>query len=378
MSTSELATETQRRRDRWTERQRENASLRLSFPPSLRLFASVALWLCGLTLYFAPEAFAQGISTVGDYADRLERAEQSVDEVIELESPAKALVVRMNSVKRLLPEREEVQFNGSIVRVDNAWLHEAVDKVIGIANGDLEQRNSTLIEISSRLARLKQSVKESQTAQDRALKDQRALLEKILARPEYQPEEKRDSMIGRLIKRIKEFIYWLLEKLFGVGPARAPQTGGGGLVAVFRILVLLAVIAALLYGAVRLTRRLQGRQSAEEKKETREALGEEIAEDLTAADLFANATELARQGEYRKAIRRAYIALLCDLEQRGKLRLGRSKTNRDYLDAIRPEQVIYPTFSVMTNAFENVWYGQGRATEDEFQNFVTHYREVVK
>src|SRR5215510_1065676 len=99
MSTSEFATETQRRRDGETERQRENAFLRLSVPPSLHLFASVALWLCGLTLYFAPEAFAQGISTVGDYADRLERAEQSVDEVIELESPAKALVVRMNSVK---------------------------------------------------------------------------------------------------------------------------------------------------------------------------------------------------------------------------------------------------------------------------------------
>jgi hypothetical protein len=338
----------------------------------------VALWLCGLTLYFAPEVFAQGISTAGDYANRLERAEQSVDEVIELESPAPALVVRMNSIKRLLPEREEVQFNGSIVRVDNAWLHESVDKVIGIANGDLEQRNSTLIEISSRLARLKQSVKESQTAQDRALKDQRALLEKILARPEYHPEEKRDSMIGRMLKRIKESILWLLEKLFGGGPARAPQTGGAGLIAVIRILVLLAVIAALLYGAVRLARRLQGRQSPEEKKETREALGEEIAEDLTAADLFANATELARQGEYRKAIRRAYIALLCDLEQRGKLRLGRSKTNRDYLDAVRPEHGIYPTFSVMTNAFEHVWYGQGRATEDEFQNFVTHYREVVK
>jgi len=363
---------------KWGNGEKHLVSLSHFLLVSPSLLIPVALLLCGLISYFAPEVFAQGISTVGDYANRLERAEQSVDEVIELESPAPALVFRMNSIKRLLPEREEVQFNGSIVRVDNAWLHEAVDKVIGIANGDLEQRNSTLIEISGRLARLKQSVKESQTAQDRALKDQRALLEKILARPEYQPEEKRDSMIGRLIKRIKESSYWLLEKLFGVGPARAPQTGGGGLVFVFRILVLLAVIAALLYGAVRLARRLQGRQSAEEKKETREALGEEIAEDLTAADLFANATELARQGEYRKAIRRAYIALLCDLEQRGKLRLGRSKTNRDYLDAMRPEQGIYPTFSVMTNAFEHVWYGQGRATEDEFQNFVTHYREVVK
>ena len=67
-----------------------------------------------------------------------------------------------------------------------------------------------------------------------------------------------------------------------------------------------------------------------------------------------------------------------NFEQRGKLRLGRSKTNRDYLDAMRSEQRIYPTFSVMTNAFEHVWYGQERATEDEFREFVALYQEMVK
>jgi hypothetical protein len=45
---------------------------------------------------------------------------------------------------------------------------------------------------------------------------------------------------------------------------------------------------------------------------------------------------------------------------------------------MRPELAIYPTFSLMTNAFEHIWYGQERATEDAFQDFVTLYREVVK
>jgi Domain of unknown function (DUF4129) len=138
------------------------------------------------------------------------------------------------------------------------------------------------------------------------------------------------------------------------------------------------VTAALIFGAVKLARRFQARPKPAEEAETREALGEVIAEDATAADLFAMASELARQGEYRKAIRRAYIALLCDFDQRGKLRLGRSKTNRDYLDAMRSEQRIYPTFSVMTFAFERAWYGQERATEEEFQNFVTLYQEAIK
>jgi len=147
---------------------------------------------------------------------------------------------------------------------------------------------------------------------------------------------------------------------------------------VLRALIFLVLVAALIFGAAKLVRRFQIRQKPAKEVETREALGEEIPEYATAADLFAMASELARQGEYRKAIRRAYIALLCDFDQRGKLRLGRSKTNRDYLDAMRSEQRIYPTFSVMTLAFERAWYGQARATEEEFHNFVSLYQEAIK
>jgi hypothetical protein len=323
----------------------------------------------------APAVLAQRLSSVDGYANRLDQAERTVNEAIERNSPASELANRMSTVKRLLPASEEVEFNDVITRVDNAWLHEAVNNVAKNVEGDADQRHSMLSEISARLARLRQSVKAAQTAEDRALQDQGARLDDILARPEYRPEEKRESVIARSIRRITEFIVRSLIKLFG--GASAP--GGAGLVTVLRALIFLVVVAALIFGAAKLARRFQARKKqAAEETETREALGEEIAEDATAADLFAMASELARQGEYRKAIRRAYIALLCDLDQRGKLRLGRSKTNRDYLDAVRSEQRIYPTFSVMTYAFERAWYGQERATEDEFQNFVTLYQEAIK
>ena len=314
---------------------------------------------------------AQGRSTVADYANRLDRAEQMVKEAIEGNSASSELAAEMNDVKRLLPAREEVEFNGSITRIDNAWLHEAADNVVKSAEGRLRM----LGEISARLARLRQSVKSARTAEDRASQDLRARLDGILARPEYQPEEKRESTIARGIRRTKEFILRLLR---GGSSARAPQASGEGLVMVLRALIFLVVIVALIFGAAKLARRFQARRKPAEEAETREALGEEIPEDATADDLFAMASELARHGEYRKAIRRAYIALLCDLDHRGKLRLGRSKTNRDYLDAMRSEQRIYPTFTVMTLAFERAWYGQERATEEEFRNFATLYQEAVK
>lgn len=325
----------------------------------------------------APPVLAQRVSTVGDYADRLDQAERMVNEAIERNSSVWELTPRMDTVKRLLPASEEVEFNGAVTQIDNTWLHEAVNNVVKDVDGDAEARHSMLSEISARLARLRQSVKAAQTAEDQALQDQRAKLDDILARAEYQPEEKRESLIARWIRRIKESIVRLLIKLFGGSSARAPQAGG--LITILRALIFLVVIAALIFGAAKLARRFQARKKpVAEETETREALGEEIAEDATAADLFAMASEMARQGEYRKAIRRAYIALLCDLDQRGKLRLGRSKTNRDYLDAMRLEQRIYPTFSLMTDAFERAWYGQERATEVDFQNFVTLYQEAMQ
>jgi hypothetical protein len=320
----------------------------------------------------------QGRSTVGDYADRLAQAERIVNEARERNSPPSKLAPMMGEVERLLPAGEEVEFNGETIRVNNAWLHEAVNNIVKNAEGDAERRLSMLGEISARLARLRESVKAARTAEDQALQDQRARIDNILARPEYQPVEKRESMIARWIGRIEDLVIRLMIILFGGSSARAPRTGGGGLYMVLRTLIFLIAMAALIFGAVKLARRFQARSKPEEEAETREALGEEIAEDATAADLFAMASELARQGEYRKAIRRAYIALLCDFDQRGKLRLGRSKTNRDYLDAMRSEQRIYPTFSVMTLAFERAWYGQERATEEEFQNFVTLYQEAIK
>jgi len=170
----------------------------------------------------------------------------------------------------------------------------------------------------------------------------------------------------------------MLEKLFSGSRPRGRLSGPVGLVMVLRVAILLIVAAALIFGAVKLVQLFLGRQKPVKKAETREALGEEIPEDATAADLFALASDLARQGEYRKAIRRAYIAMLCEFDRRGKLRLGQSMTNRDYLDAMRSEQLIYPTFSLMTFAFERAWYGQERATEEQFQKFVTLYQEAIK
>src|SRR5262245_8441437 len=170
------------------------------------LFARRHFAIALLAFLCAPPVAVQGRSAVGDYENRLAKAERMVNEELERKSHASELAIRMSEVKQLLPASEEVEFNGATTRVDNAWLHEAVNNLVKIAESGAERRLSMLGEISARLARLRQSVKAAQTAEDRALAAQRAKLDDILARPEYQHEEKRESAIARWIRRVIEYI----------------------------------------------------------------------------------------------------------------------------------------------------------------------------
>jgi hypothetical protein len=312
-----------------------------------------------------------------DYVSRLGEAEEVVDEFTEGEHSAYEVLDAMAKVRQLVPEREDVESESGVVRVDNSWLHQAIDDVVKNAFGDVEQRRSLLIEIADRLFILHERINAAPSQQALKADEQRARLDRILAGAEYRPDEQKESSLRQLARRIWSAMIRFLSR-FESSPRQQPAGAGKGITSGFRILLLLAVLTALLYGMFQLLKRLKLRRKSEQEKEVREVLGEEIAEGVTAADLFGKATQLARQGDYRRAIRRAYIALLFELEQAGKLRLHRSKTNRDYLDSLRSEREIFPAFSTMTGTFENVWYGQTRATEDEYNRFISRYHETIK
>jgi len=334
-----------------------------------------------VVLFAATFAFAA--APVSDYLQRLERAVEIVGELTAEETeekplPVNLVIARLTSVKQLLPAREDVESRGRVVRVDNAWLHEAIENVIKEAGGDVEQRYSRLTDIERGLDYLREQVKLGMAPQAASNQDARAKIESILARAEYHPAVVEESSLKRWARMAREFLAALLRRLFGSGSRQDSPSPDAGSVVFFRAVVILATVAALLFGLYKLARLRRGRLKPEQETEVREVLGEEIAEDLTAADLLSHATDLARRGDYRAAIRRAYIAVLVEMEQRGKLRLHKSKTNRDYLNALRAERQIHTSFSVMTGTFEHVWYGEGRADEDQFNQFISGYRETTR
>ena len=87
---------------------------------------------------------------------------------------------------------------------------------------------------------------------------------------------------------------------------------------------------------------------------------------------------LARRGELRAAIRKAYIALLVELGDRKILSLAQYKTNRDYLRAIRELQPLYQNVKQLTDSFERHWYGFAHATENDWMVFRSAYEQALR
>jgi hypothetical protein len=316
---------------------------------------------------------------LADYQQRVARAAQLAEASAAQTPPSEAQINELQTLKQLLPAREEVETEtgapGQSVRqtvqVDNRWLHELLDS-LRAGTGNPEQQ---LDELAARLAALQQRL--TPPATTTTVEAAHARLARILAQAEYQRAQAQPSTIKRWLDKVRRGLLDLLRRIFGSnGPA--PAQPSQRTLNLTRTLIVLVLVLGLLFALYKLFRWLSGRrQPAPAKKLARQILGEEIPEHLTTEDLLATARALAQQGDYRAAIRRAYLALLYELEQQGKLRLHQAKTNRDYLDALRHEPALYPSFVALTRIFERIWYGHGNATEFDFEGFLTGYRETL-
>jgi hypothetical protein len=329
-------------------------------------FFSVIIWTLMLT-------WGAGAATpFAEYLSRIERAAKIISTLVEgqIEEPDRQRA--LDAVRQMLPATENIQFGQQVVHVDNAWLHETLNGL----NPQEGVRKAQLTELAGRLSALASRLRTAREAEAGEAAAERARLERILARPEYQPESQPESAIEKWVTKVREALFRLLARLLSAGemPGRAPSAATLNWL---RLLIYAGLVLVTVLGLAALARRWLRRAKGEEPGEAREVLGEVIEEDVTAEDLLQRAAELARAGDYRMAIRRAYIALLYELEMRGKLRLHRAKTNRDYLRALSEDQTIYRPAAYLTGAYERVWYGQARATAEDFAGFIQRYREIV-
>jgi hypothetical protein len=140
--------------------------------------------------------------------------------------------------------------------------------------------------------------------------------------------------------------------------------------------LVIAVVAFLIYKfAPLVAQRFRTREKKEKK--SRMSLGEHIDASASAHDLFAEAERMARAGDLRGAIRKGYIALLCDLADRKVIGLARHKTNRDYLRDVRKQSALFERMKLATGSFERHWYGFRTPHTADWDDFREQYRKAV-
>lgn len=352
--------------------------------PRFRVSASpFLLFSFSLLFLFLVLPLAICAATLAEYRKKIDVAQVLVAGLLYIDeedtSAAKRAASERETLAELrlsLPATEKVEWKGANVETNNKWLQ---DKLNEYENENATaKREAILTEISERLASIGQKLDELEnpSASNRTKDEDKRKLGEILSREEYRkPPEKEKSFIERLLDKIAG---WFRSE--APTPNINPSAAGFQSVSLVMQIVLYAVILGLIgFLIYRFAPFLASRFRRREKREKKDRviLGERIAADETADNLFSEAELLARGGNMRGAIRKGYIALLCELSDRKVIGLSRHKTNRDYLRDVRKKRELYENMSGLTSNFERHWYGFEEAEQKDWEEFRNGYRKAV-
>jgi len=310
---------------------------------------------------------------LSDYHENIKRAIETLEPLNKINDESDShdidnvFAESTKSVRSILPKHQTVEFEGESYNVDNSWLHKSLDELDQSADrsNKLDQILNVLHALEARVAD-RQSPGQLVESKEQA----KSRLENILKRPEYATGERGSNALARLLQDIAKW----LEQFFPKRNVNAQRMNFFSVIA--RIVVL--AIAGLVIGFVLkiVLSWFLGRTAKPKRKKSKEpriVLGERLEPDATATDLLAEAEALARQGDLRAAIRKAYIALLVELGERKLVSLAHHKTNRDYLNSLRSLPQIHSRMRGLTESFERHWYGFVTATPDDWQDFRSGY-----
>ena len=315
-----------------------------------------------------------------EYQQRLQQAIDRLVEVVEVNKDfdeadfEKRMLETVEFIRVTLPEHLTVEVDGEVCNVDNTSLHKHLEDLKKLPGAKQFEKVEHLTQL---LEAIEERISERQVALASGVSKEEAKskLESILARPEYATEQRGPNAITRLIR---DFIRWL-QNLF---PKRSPVAPGrvDFLSLIAQILVIGLALVVLIYVVkILLTRFGRTRKTKKpRKKEARIVLGERLEPEATATDLLSQAEILARNGELRAAIRKAYIALLVELGDRKMISLAQHKTNRDYLNSVKSIPPLHATMRGLTDSFERHWYGSEQTTPDDWQNFRAGYLAALR
>ncbi|MBV9848617.1 MAG: DUF4129 domain-containing protein [Armatimonadetes bacterium] len=198
----------------------------------------------------------------------------------------------------------------------------------------------------------------------------------ILDRPEYGSDPFPPPPLSERIA------HWLDQQLQKIQWPHAPNTPNinaptvsPGFIKGLLILLAAGAVAVLVAVLVQALSRRQARARSIPLLDEAEAA---LVEARDTGSLFALAERQAQGGDYRRAFRLVYIATLVALDTGGVLRFDRSKTNWEYLRALRAagRDDVYQAMMPLTRDFDRLWYGLAPAGLSEYSRAVAQYQAL--
>ena len=335
------------------------------------------MWAFVLMMLAVTSVYAMPLKDFRERTDRAVRGLELASELGEQKSIKDwdRTTAIVDGVINTFPRVETIEWDGGRVSVNTQWLANQLKAFQATPFGD-PKRKEILQGAIDRLRALDERLEEvdvnSTPVAGPAKADDKSRLQEISDREVFKPKPPQESLFKRAWKRFWEWVSGLFRSGGGL------EAGSMSWASFIAMVLIFALAAGLLgYAVSTLIPHFRRRRGIRERPEARIVLGERLAPEQTSADLLAEAEALARAGELRAAIRKAYIALLCELGDRKILTLAQNKTNRDYLRAVRDKRPLMAEMQRLTSSFEDHWYGSRQTSTDDWTAFRAGYERML-
>jgi Domain of unknown function (DUF4129) len=346
---------------------------------------SVTLWLIFFTVSVFPASISEYRKSTANSIAELDSILYIDKEDLSANEQKAKIQKSLQIIRNDFLKIDKVEINGVFVEVDNAWLKENLAELekneldIEVYDLLLNQSIDKLTTLDSKLDQV-----EKQTVGDRTKNQDKQKLEEILSRNDYQRAVEKKEAEKNWLQNFWEDVLkalddWLKSMLPESSPIQSPSSDSLSSLSMFLQFLIVAIALGIVgFVIYRFAPFLLGIKRKEKKeRKTRVILGETILADQDSTDILSDADLLARNGDLRGAIRKGYIALLCELSDRKVIGLAQHKTNRDYLRDVRKDKPLHQNMNVLTNSFERHWYGFSNAKEQDWQEFREKYTQTI-
>ena len=329
-------------------------------PHKKLLVLCLLLCLTGRLQAETPDAYSQALGTV---QSALQNEAQAADAEEVPTGDSASLVA-----KRLVGPIHSVTAPGQPPHlISSANL--IADIAAAEAVKDAEARKTALQAVSAQITLLRGSLDTGRSAVSAA--DVRQSVRQTLARPEFASDPPPPPSFT---DKIAAWIDRMLSRRQPSQPANVPNVNPR---IIFWVLVIVAAAAFAVLVAV-LVQTITRREARAKPLEL-DAAEVTLMEARDNDSLLALAEQQAKAGDYRRAFRLVYLAALVALDTGGVLRFDRSKTNWEYLRALRAagRGDIYSALTPLTREFDQVWYGLGLADAGRYARARAQYDALL-